>query len=163
MGPQAVMQGQAFDESIFSGFGLMGLLGGADKLLGKNPSLMSIAVYAVLAGVLGTLLLVLFLGSLIPLPVSKDYVGWIVGFNTTLSGYALLDKANGRISYQRAGGAAAGLLNALISFGALYGLSLHFRGESLFSLRDFLLFLAIGTACGGMGGVLAVKYHRLKR
>ncbi len=141
----------------------MGLLGGADKLLGENPSLFGVAAYAVLAGVVGTLLLVLFLGSVIPLSRSKDFVGWIIGFNTALSGYALLEKGVERIRYPRVAGVGAGILNVLISFGVLCALSLHFMGESLFVLRDLFLYLAIGAACGGMGGVLAVKYRRLKR
>ena len=117
---------------------------------------------AIAAGTGGTIILVYFLSGLVSMETMASLLDWIVGFNTALTGYMLMDKSGGGIRLWRWLCAGAGLVNALLCVVAanhLYVLTVEFP---LVDLADAGILLTIGAICGALGGLLAKKYLELK-
>ena len=120
------------------------------------------ATYAVLSGVVGCMLLVVFFSALMRLETLVTVVPWIMAFNAAMVGYGLLDQLRERLPRPRLGGAAAGLATGLLSYAALNLLSLYGVGFMIFGLLYLLIFAGVGIAFGFLGAILAVKYFKLK-
>lgn len=118
---------------------------------------------SILAGACGTIILVYFLSGLVSTGTMASLLDWIVGFNTALTGYMLMEKSGGGIRYWRWLCAGAGLINSVVSIVAvnyIYFLTFDF---ALVGMTDAGILLTIGAICGALGGVLAYKYMELKR
>lgn len=114
-------------------------------------------IFYVLVEVFGAVLLVAFLFLFIDVNRVLKLIPWIVALSTAASGYGILDKKNfgGRRKYLFAAG--VGNAAALLLYGVLSVFLLFSIGECPFTYWDLLIFLALGSGCGGLGGVLAVK------
>jgi hypothetical protein len=119
--------------------------------------------YAVLIGVCGTTLVIMFLTTILPLSKTTGFIPWLIGFNTAMTGYALVDKTRSSLKYRYIIAIGAGISNVLITVGILIGLSVYTTGISLFSPSDLTICLIIGVTCSAFGAWLAAKYHRLKK
>ena len=118
---------------------------------------------SILAGSCGTIILVYFLGGLVSMDTMGSLLDWIVGFNTALTGYMLMDKSGGELRFWQWLCSGAGLINAVVSIFAinhLYVLRIDFP---LLDLADAGILLTIGAICGALGGLLAKKYQELKQ
>ena len=118
---------------------------------------------AVLIGVGGSLLISMFLATILPIFKAVKFIPWLIGFNTAMTGYSLVEKTRGSLKYRHITAICAGIANTLITVGALIGLSVYTVGINLISPVDLAIFLVIGTACGEFGAWLAAKYHKLNK
>jgi hypothetical protein len=116
---------------------------------------------SVLYGIGGNLLLLFFLGTLLPFTEAAKFLPWAVAFTGAASGYTFLDKVgtglSGRYGWSAGCGAAVGLLTW-----ALINLSARFVAQiGMLSFVYLLVFAGVCTACSLLGAGLAVKFHRL--
>jgi len=124
-------------------------------LLGKIAS-------SILVGILGTIILVLFLATFLRVFEVIKFIPWIIAFNTLITGYSLLDKTRSQLKYKQLSSIGAGILNVVFTYVILSIMSVHLLGEYLLSTWDFIGFLIIGVVCSELGALLAVKYFNLK-
>jgi len=125
-------------------------------LLGK-------VAYSIFVGVFGTVLLVLFLFSFLDIYVVVKILPWIIGLNTAITGYSLLDKTRDQFKYKQIYSIGAGILNVLITYLILSLGSYYMLEEYLFGRWCLTLFLVIGIVCSELGALLAIKYFKLKK
>jgi hypothetical protein len=118
---------------------------------------------AVLIGVCGTILVFMLLATILPLSKAVYFIPWLIGFNTAMTGYSLVEKTRASLKYRHIASIGAGISNVLITAGVLIGLSVYTFGTNLFSSVDLLIFLVIGAACSEFGAWLALKYFKLKK
>lgn len=118
---------------------------------------------AVLMGVFGTIIVCTFLAAILPLSNVVSFIPWLIGFNTAMTGFSLVEKTRDSLKYRHIAAIGAGIANTLITVGALIGLSVYTIGMNLISPVDLAIFLAIGAACGEFGAWLAAKYHKLNK
>ena len=116
---------------------------------------------AVLIGVCGTILVIMFLAIILPLSKTVNFIPWLIGFNTAITGYSLVEKTRASLKYKHIAAIGAGISNVLITAGVLIGLSVYTIGINLFSPVDLTIFLVIGAACSELGAWLAVHYFKL--
>ncbi len=118
---------------------------------------------AVLIGACGTILVIMFLAAILPLSKAVNFIPWLIGFNTAMTGYSLVEKTRASLKYRHTAAIGAGITNVLVTTGVLIGLSVYTTGLNLFSPVDLMIFLAIGVACSEFGAWLAAKYHKLNQ
>jgi hypothetical protein len=117
---------------------------------------------AVLAGVGGNIVLIHFLSGLMTAQTLTGLLDWIVGFNTALSGYMLVEKDRNNLPFRRGLCLGAGLANTgitILAVNYLYELMWDFP---LIAMADAVILLIIGAILGLAGGLLAEKYLRFK-
>ena len=119
--------------------------------------------YAILAGVIGTTLIFLFLNTFLHVFEAVRFIPWIIAFNAAITGYSLLDKTRDQLKHKHISSMSAGILNVIITSAVFTSLFIYLIGEFLFSPWDIVLFLAIGIVCSELGAILAIKYFRLKK
>ena len=118
---------------------------------------------AVLIGVCGTILVIMFLATILPLSKAVNFIPWLIGFNTAVTGYSLVEKMRTSLKHRHMASIGAGISNVLITAGVLSGLSVYATGINLFSTVDLMIFLVIGAACSEFGAWLGAKYHKLNK
>ncbi len=126
----------------------------ADSLYGRFA-------YSVLAGIVGTVILVLFFSGLMGLDAISLLLPWIVGFNGAMTGFMLVDKTKGRLSHRRAFSIGSGLLLVMGVYILTNLLFQYSWGVGLIGMTDLLILVPIGALLSGLGGSLAVKYDNL--
>ena len=129
----------------------------------KKLVLLTQIVSAVLIGVGGTILVFMLLAAIMPLSKAVNFFPWLIGFNTAMTGYSLVEKTRASLKYRRIASIGAGISNVLITAGVLTGLSVYTFGINLLSPMDLAIFLVIGAACSMFGAWLADKYHKLNK
>ncbi len=117
---------------------------------------------AILAGACGTIILVYFLSGLFTMDTMASLLDWILGFNTALTGYMLMEKSGGRIPFWQWLCAGAGLINSVASAMAVNHIYVLTMGFPLVGMADAGILLTIGAVCGASGGLLAKKYLEMK-
>ena len=118
---------------------------------------------AVLIGVCGTILVIMFLATILPLSKAVNFIPWLIGFNTAVTGYSLVEKTRASLKHRHMASISAGVSNVLITAGVLSGLSVYAIGINLVSTVDLMIFLVIGAACSEFGAWLGAKYHKLNK
>jgi hypothetical protein len=119
-------------------------------------------VYSIFTGFFGMLLVVLLLACFMPFTATVRYIPWIIGFNTAVAGYTLIDRTRERIRYKKAAGAGEGFLVALTACITLNLMAGYMTGIGLIYWTDLLFFTIIGTGFGWLGAVLFIKYAATK-
>ena len=117
---------------------------------------------AVLAGACGNIILIYFLGGLMAMETLTHLLDWIVGFNTALTGYMLVDKIGIEMRFQRWICAAAGMINGLVTIMAVNRLGAVWVDGPLIEMANASILLSVSAICGALGGMLAKKYLELK-
>lgn len=115
-------------------------------------------IYSILAGVVGVVVLTAFSNMLVPPAASLKFLPFIIAFNTALTGYMVIDKTREFFRHKRVVTILAGVVAALLAFGALNTFFLHTAGYFLISLTELLIMLAIGIGASWFGSVLAIRY-----
>ncbi len=118
---------------------------------------------AVLIGVCGTILVTMFLATFLPIFKVVNLIPWLIGFNTAMTGFSLVEKTRDRIAHKHLWAVFAGLVNVVLTCGILTIASSHFLAENLLGLRMALFLFIIGAVCSGLGARLAVKYLKLNK
>ena len=132
-------------------------------LLGKpNGSLAGKAIFSVLSGVIGTLVLTAFLVVIMGVYQVLKYLPLIIAFNTAMTGFSLIEKTKDLIVRKYPAAVGAGIANVVICLIALTLLSNYFAGENLIGVSTILLLLVIGSVCSALGAWLATKAQKLK-
>ncbi len=129
----------------------------------RQTSVTARAAYALMVGVIGTLLLTLFLLTFLHPFKAVSFVPWIFGFTSILTGYNLIQRAGGLIRNKSLVCLGTGLASAILVFFLLNLLFLYFTGAALLGLGELFLFSGIGMFCCGLGSLLALKYMDLKQ
>jgi hypothetical protein len=119
--------------------------------------------YSTLVGVVGTILIFLFLNTFLHINTALKFMPWIIAFNTAVTGYSLLDKTRDRLKYKQLSSMGAGTLNVIIAYITLTLIFVYLAGVYLFTVRDLILFLVIGIVCSELGALLAIKYFKLSK
>jgi hypothetical protein len=118
---------------------------------------------AVLIGVCGTILVTMFLATFLPITKVANFIPWLIGFNTAMTGFSLIEKTRDRIVHKHLWAVSAGLVNVVLTCGVLTIVSFHFLAENLLGFRMILFLLIIGAVCSELGARLAVKYLKLNK
>jgi hypothetical protein len=118
-------------------------------------------VQSILIGIGGNLICFLFLLTFLHVFEAIKFIPWIMAFNTALTGYSLIDKTRNLIEPNKVVSAAAGTLTALMTGLVLTMLSIFAVGENLVMIKDWILYLVIGSVFSALGATLAIKYHKL--
>lgn len=118
---------------------------------------------AVLIGVCGTILVTMFLATFLPISKVVNFIPWLIGFNTAMTGFSLIEKTRDRIVHKHLWAVSAGLVNAAFTGGILMIFSFHFLAENQLGFRMVLFLLIIGAVCSELGARLAVKYLKLNK
>ena len=118
---------------------------------------------AVLAGVGGNVVLVHFLSGLMTAQPLTSLLDWIVGFNTALTGYMLVEKDRTGLPFRRGLCIGAGLANSGITIFAINYLYQLMWDFPLIAMSDAVILLTIGAILGLVGGLLAEKYLKFKK
>jgi hypothetical protein len=139
-----------------------GLVAGTVDSIRSKSHLLGKVAYSILAGALGTILIVLFLTTFLNSHETVKFIPWIIAFNTAVTGYSLLNKTRHHFKHKQISSIGAGILNVIISYTALNFLFFYSEGEYLLGMRDLILYLIIGIICSALGALLAIKYLNLK-
>jgi hypothetical protein len=118
-------------------------------------------LYSVSIGVVGAIILVGFLSNLMTTAAIETLLPVIIGFNTALTGYNVIEKTRDGFMRKRLVSMAAGLAVVLI---ATVGLNLLFwklAGTILIGIGKMSLLLFVGMVTSGLGSALAVRYLKL--
>ena len=129
----------------------------------RQASMMGKTVYVLAVGVMGTLLVTLFLLTFLHPFEAVRFVPWIFGFTSALTGYNLIQKTGDHIRNKGLFCLGTGLASAILVFFLLNLLFLYFTSTTVFALGDLLLCSGIGMLFCGLGALLALKYVDFKR
>ena len=133
-----------------------------DYLLRLGATRWGQALYSVSIGVVGAIILVGFLSSLMTSAAIDALLPVIIGFNTALTGYNVIEKTRDGFRRKRLVSMGAGLAVVLV---ATVGLNLLFwklAGISLIGMGKLSLLTLVGIITSGLGGALAVRYLKLR-
>jgi hypothetical protein len=118
-------------------------------------------IYSVLAGSMGALILVLFLTGMSLVAAIGDLLPVIIGFNTALTGYMVLEKTRQAFIHKRIVAICSGVTVVLVTAFLLNILSFRGAGIYLINTDQLMTLLGIGIITSGLGGMLAIKYFNL--
>jgi len=107
--------------------------------------------------VFGAVLLVFFLSMVVDTGRVVKLIPWIVALSSAASGYCVLEKGHSLKKHRYLFTAGAGCASALLLYAVLSVFFFFSNGEGPFTSWDILVFLAIGSGCGSLGGVIAAK------
>jgi hypothetical protein len=127
-----------------------------------NLQLLRQGAVSVLIGVVGTTLILMFLATFLTLSRTLDFLPWVIGFNTAMTGFSLVEKSRDVLRRWLPASVGAGILNVVLTLGVVSGLSFYVTGAALFALLDLALLLGLGGLCAALGGWLAIKHCRFK-
>jgi hypothetical protein len=140
-----------------------GLVADTVDSIRSKSHLLGKATYSILAGVIGTVLIVLFLTTFLHSHETVKFIPWIIAFNTAVTGYSLLNKTRHHFKYKQIASIGAGTLNVIITYGILTLLFFYSEGEYPFNSLDLIIYLIIGIVCSELGAILAIKYFKLTK
>lgn len=86
------------------------------SFLKDSSYLLGKVVYSILIGVFGSILLVLFLTTIMHMYEIARFIPWIIALNTAIAGYCLLDKTRYRIKYKQISSIIVGILTVIITY-----------------------------------------------
>ncbi len=118
--------------------------------------------WSLLSGIIGTLILAGFFSGIMSLELLSILLPLIAGANASISGYMLIERAENEFTRKNMASAAVGLFVALLSIIAANAICFKISGFFLLSGSQALVATAMGVIGGWSGGVLAVKYRKLK-
>ncbi|RLC04766.1 MAG: hypothetical protein DRH90_07835 [Deltaproteobacteria bacterium] len=119
--------------------------------------------FSILAGSIGAVILVLFLSGMTLSAGVGNILPVIIGFNTALTGYMVLEKTRDSFKYKRVISIGSGV--AMVLATAAFLNIMYFRGAGVFliSMQELATLLFVGIVTSGLGGMLAIKYFNLKK
>lgn len=112
---------------------------------------------------IGAVILVLFLSGMTLSAGVGNILPVIIGFNTALTGYMVLEKTRDSFKYKRVISIGSGV--AMVLATAAFLNIMYFRGAGVFliSMQELATLLFVGIVTSGLGGMLAIKYFNLKK
>lgn len=117
--------------------------------------------YSVFEGVLGTLLIFLLSAAVFHLAIAIKLVPWAIGFNSTVTGYSLLNRTHDLFFHKFVSALAAGTANVLFTWIVLNALFFYRTEGFIFYGWDLIFFMIIGMPFSYLGALLAIKYSKI--
>ena len=115
--------------------------------------------YSILAGVFGALILIIFLDGVLAFESLMKLIPWILGFNTALTGYSLVEKTRERLTYKRLYAIGSGGIVVIL---VCLLLTLAFDFGALVTIPQLAIYGLIGIVFSGFGAWVSIKQHQLK-
>ncbi len=113
------------------------------------------------AGVIGSMILVMFFTALMPVVSLSRLMPWVIGFNCALTGYMLLDKTRNSLKHKRAAAFCSGGLVVMLVCGIIFLIVPSIPGFFSVTVTHLAWWLLVGVIFSGLGGILAIKYLNL--
>lgn len=114
-------------------------------------------IYAIVIGVFGAVLLVMFISGLMTIGTIERLLPYIIGFNAALTGYNLISKIKEHLKYKRIWGVISGIIMVSAVVLILNIAFYHFINGYIVDIIGFLILVLIGGVFGWLGSILAIK------
>jgi hypothetical protein len=134
----------------------------SDHLMKMGSSRLGRTLGRVAVGVVGVLVLVGFLFVVFTPRVVESLFPVVVGFNTALTGYGVIDKTREGFEHKRLVAMGAGLVVVLAAMVATNLLFWQLAGTIPIGLEKIWVLLPVGIATSWLGSALAIRYFNLK-
>jgi hypothetical protein len=145
----------------------------SDYLIKLGQTRTGRSLYRLMVGIVGVLILTGFFSALMAPRAVANLFPVILGFNTALTGYSLIESTRDGFRHKRLVAVAAGVLVVLVAtasvnllFWKLAGPNpggLDSGGWGLIGMDRLWVLLAVGIVTSWLGGALAVKFINLNR
>ena len=120
-------------------------------------------IYSVLAGSMGAVILVLFLTGMTYSATIGDLLPVIIGFNTAITGYMVLEKTRDGFTHMRLAAIGSGVVMVLFTAAVLNIMFLRGAGIVLIGIEQLMILVLVGIITSGLGGLLAIKFFSLEQ
>ena len=123
----------------------------------KNYNLLLKFIYAIFIGVFGSILLVMFITTLMTIGTFKKLLPYIIGFNAALTGYNLMTRIKESLKYKRLWGLISGITMVVGVTSILNIAFYYYTAGYIIDMSDFLILVFIGAVFSWLGSILAIK------
>ena len=118
-------------------------------------------LYSILIGTVGAIILVVFLTGILPPAAIESVLPFIIGFNTALTGYMVIEKTKNDFTRKRTLAMGVGIAVVLATAISINLMFLQWTGFNLVGPESLLILLPVGIVTSILGGMLATKYFNL--
>ena len=115
----------------------------------------------VAVGIIGVMILAGFLAALLTPKAVETLFPVIVGFNTALTGYSVIDKTRDAYKHKRLIATGAGAIVVLLATLATNFLFWQMAGVIPIAVGKLWVLMPVGIFTSWLGGALAIKYFKL--
>ncbi len=124
-----------------------------------TTSLPGAIIYSILTGVIGASILIIYLSGILAIESLMKWIPWILGFNTAITGYSLIDRTQDRLPNRRmvvvgSGGIVVIIVCLLLTLTSEFG--------NLVTRSQLVMYGIIGLILSGFGGWVSIKRHYLE-
>jgi len=133
----------------------------SDYLIKLGASRLGRTLGRIAVGVVGVLILAGFLSALFTPTATATLFPLIVGFNTALTGYGVVDKTRNGFERKRMVAMTAGVIVVLLATLATNLLFWQLAGVAPIGAGALWVLLPVGIVTSWLGSALAIKYFRL--
>jgi hypothetical protein len=133
----------------------------SDFLTNAGTSPLGRTLGRIAVGIVGVVILAGFLAFLLPLRAVVMLFPLIVGFNTALTGYGVIDRTRGVYRHKRMIATGAGVGVALLATVATNLLFWQTAGVAPIGAAKLWVLLPVGIFTSWLGCALAIKYFKL--
>jgi hypothetical protein len=116
---------------------------------------------AMLIGIFGTVLLVMFFAGLMTMGTIEKLLPFIIGFNAALTGYNLIRRMKDRLKYNRIWSVISGI-TLVVGVTLILNIAFYYlTGGYIVYMTNFLILALIGGVFSWLGTILAIRYFKL--
>jgi hypothetical protein len=116
---------------------------------------------AMLIGIFGTVLLVMFFAGLMTMGTIEKLLPFIIGFNAALTGYNLIRRMKDRLKYNRIWSVISGI-TLVVGVTLILNIAFYYlTGGYIVYMTNFLILALIGGVFSWLGAILAIRYFNL--
>jgi hypothetical protein len=137
------------------------LISEATGFLMNNHDHFVIFFRAILTGIFGFVLLMMFFFGVVPVGAIEKLLPFIIGFNAALTGYNLVSRTKNRIKHKRIWGLISGIVVVVFAVLILNIAFYYYTGGYFVYVTEFLFLVLIGGVFSWLGAVLAIKYLKM--
>ena len=116
---------------------------------------------AILIGIFGAVLLIIFFAGMMSVGATEKLLPYIIGFNAALTGYNFISRVKDSIRYKRVLGTISGIILVTVVVLILNIVAHHYTGGYIVYLPDFLFLIILGGVFSYLGAILAIRYFKL--
>jgi hypothetical protein len=124
-----------------------------------TTSLPGAIIYSILVGMGGALILMIYLDGMLAIESLMKWIPWILGFNTAITGYSLIDRTRGRLPNQRIYAVGSG---TLVVVTVCLVLTLTSEFGDIVTCSQLVMYGIIGVIFSGIGGWVSIKRHHFE-
>jgi len=105
------------------------------------------------------LILIIYLDGMLAIESLMKWIPWILGFNTAITGYSLIDKTLERLRHKRVYAAGSGMI--VVATVCLV-LTLTSEFGNIVTPAQLAMYGIIGVIFSGFGAWISIKRHHLE-